>query len=63
VNTSESDAMAIAEALHEIMDDPQTAGIRGILELAGLSEPDIAAYERLAEFEREAADLGFPEIE
>jgi hypothetical protein len=37
--------------------------MRGILELAGLSEPDIAAYERLAEFEREAADLGFPEIE
>ena len=63
VNTSESDAMAIAEALHEIMDDPQTAGIREILELAGLSEPDVAAYERLAEFEREAADLGFPEIE
>jgi hypothetical protein len=63
VNTSESDAMAIAEALHEIMDDPETAGIRGILELAGLSEADVVAYERLAEFEREAADLGFPEIE
>jgi ABC-type phosphate/phosphonate transport system substrate-binding protein len=62
VNTSESDAMAIAEALHEIMDDPQTADIRGILELAGLSAPDVAAYERLAEYEREAADLGFPEI-
>jgi ABC-type phosphate/phosphonate transport system substrate-binding protein len=62
VNTSEPDAMALAEALHEIMDDPQTAGIRGTLELAGLSAPDIAAYERLAEFEREAADVGFPEI-
>jgi ABC-type phosphate/phosphonate transport system substrate-binding protein len=60
--TSESDAMALAEALHEFMDDPQTAGIRGVLELAGLSAPDVAAYERLAEFEREAADLGFPEI-
>ena len=63
VNTSESDAMAIAEALHEIIDDPETAGLRGTLELAGLSEPDVAAYERLAEFEREAADLGFPKIE
>ena len=62
VNTSESDAMAIAEALHEIMDDPQAADIRGALQLAGLSAPDVAAYERLAEFEREAADLGFPEI-
>ncbi len=62
VNTSESDAMAIAEALHEIMDDPQAADIRRALQLAGLSAPDVAAYERLAEFEREAADLGFPEI-
>jgi ABC-type phosphate/phosphonate transport system substrate-binding protein len=62
VNTTESDASAIAEALHEITDDPQTADLRGILELAGLSVPDFAAYERLAEYEREAADLGFPEI-
>ncbi len=62
VNTSESDAMAIAGALHEIMDDPKTAGLLGRLELAGLSEPDIAAYERLADLEGEAADLGFPEI-
>jgi ABC-type phosphate/phosphonate transport system substrate-binding protein len=62
VNTTESDAVAIAEALHEIMGDPQTAGLRGILELAALSVPDVAAYERLAEYEREAADLGFPEL-
>ena len=62
VNTSESDAAAIAETLHEIMDDPQSANIRGALKLAGLSTPDLAAYERLTEFEREAADLGFPEI-
>jgi ABC-type phosphate/phosphonate transport system substrate-binding protein len=62
VNTRGSDATAIAEALHEIMDDPQTAGIRGTLELTGLSVPDVAAYERLADYEREAADLGFPEI-
>jgi hypothetical protein len=63
VNTTESDAVAIAEALHEIMGDPQTANVRGILELAALSVPEIAAYERLAEYEREAAELGFPEIE
>jgi ABC-type phosphate/phosphonate transport system substrate-binding protein len=62
INTSESDAAAIAEALHEIMGDPNAAEIRGTLELAALSVPDIAAYERLAEYEREAADLGFPEI-
>jgi hypothetical protein len=62
VNTTQSDAVAVAEALHEIMEDPKTADIRGILELAGLSVPDFAAYERLAEYEQEAADLGFPEI-
>jgi hypothetical protein len=61
VTTSESDTVAIAEALHEIMGDPQTADMRGTLQLAALSVPDVAAYERLAEYEREAADLGFPE--
>jgi ABC-type phosphate/phosphonate transport system substrate-binding protein len=62
VNTTQSDAVAIAEALHEIMHDPQTADIRTTLELTGLSVPDVAAYERLGEYGREAADLGFPEI-
>ncbi len=62
VNTTKSDAAAIAEALHEIMGDPQTAETRGILQLAALSVPDVAAHERLAEYEREAADLGFPEL-
>jgi ABC-type phosphate/phosphonate transport system substrate-binding protein len=62
VNTSESDAVALAEALYEIMNDPQIAHIREALELTGLSVPDVAAYERLADYEREATDLGFPEI-
>jgi ABC-type phosphate/phosphonate transport system substrate-binding protein len=62
VDTTESDAIAIAEALHEIMEDPAGAGMRGMLELKGVSVPDSSAYERLAEYEREAADLGFPEI-
>jgi ABC-type phosphate/phosphonate transport system substrate-binding protein len=62
VRTTESDAVAIAEALHEIMGDPQTADMRGVLQLAALSVPEIAAYERLAEYEREAADRGFPEL-
>jgi ABC-type phosphate/phosphonate transport system substrate-binding protein len=60
--TSESDAAAIAETLHEIMDDPQMAALRAALELDGLSTPDVIAYERLMEFEREAVELGFPEI-
>ena len=62
VNTTASDAAAIAEVLHEIMNDPQTADTRGMLELAGLSVPDVGAYERLADYERDAADLGFSEL-
>jgi len=62
VNTSQSDAAAIVGALHKVMDDPQTSEIRGVLELVGLSVPDVAAYERLAAYEREAAELGFAEI-
>jgi ABC-type phosphate/phosphonate transport system substrate-binding protein len=62
VDTTEADAIAIAEALHELMEDPESADLRGMLELNGLSVPDFAAYEQLGEYEREAADLGFPQI-
>jgi ABC-type phosphate/phosphonate transport system substrate-binding protein len=62
VNTAESDAAAIAEVLREIIDDPQAAELRGNLQLAAVSAPDAAGYERLAEYEREAADWGFPEL-
>lgn len=63
VNTKDSDARAIAEALYEIVNAPQTADIRGVLALHALSVPDVTAYERLAEYEREAAELGYPEIQ
>jgi len=62
VDTTESDVAALGEALSEIMNDPQISHIRKVLELTGLSVPDVAAYERLAQYEREAAELGFPEI-
>jgi ABC-type phosphate/phosphonate transport system substrate-binding protein len=62
VNTTEADAVALAETLYDIMNDPQIAHIREVLGLTGLSVPDVAAYERLAEYEREAAELGYPEL-
>jgi ABC-type phosphate/phosphonate transport system substrate-binding protein len=62
VNTTEADTVALAETLYDIMSDPQLAHIREVLELTGLSVPDVAAYERLAEYEREAAELGYPEL-
>jgi ABC-type phosphate/phosphonate transport system substrate-binding protein len=61
-NTAESDVRAITDTLYEIMNDPNTASIREVLELRGLSAPDVAAYERLAQYERKAAELGYPEI-
>jgi len=48
--------------LRELTEDPQTADLCGILELVGVSVPDVAGYERLADYERQAADLGFAEI-
>jgi ABC-type phosphate/phosphonate transport system substrate-binding protein len=62
VKTTEADAVAVTETLYEMMTDPQTAWIREVLEFAGLSEPDVPAYERLAEYERQAAELGYPEL-
>ena len=61
-NTAESDVRAITDTLYEIMNDPCIASIREVLELRELSAPDVAAYERLAQYERKAAELGYPEI-
>jgi ABC-type phosphate/phosphonate transport system substrate-binding protein len=62
ISTTESDAAAVTMTLYEIVNDSQNAHIRGVLELTGLSVPDVAAYERLADHEREATELGFSEI-
>jgi hypothetical protein len=62
VKTTEADAVAVTETLYEMMTDPQTAWTREVLEFAGLSKPDVPAYERLAEHERQAAELGYPEL-
>jgi ABC-type phosphate/phosphonate transport system substrate-binding protein len=62
IATGQSEAAVIAETLHEMIVDPQNAAVQGGLELSGLSVPDVAAYQRLMEYEREAIDLGYPEI-
>jgi ABC-type phosphate/phosphonate transport system substrate-binding protein len=62
VRTTEADAVIVTETLYDIMKDPQTAHIREVLEFTGLSVPDVPAYEHLAEYEREAAELGYPEL-
>lgn len=61
-NTTDSVAVALVEALCEIMSDPRIGHRCAALQLTDLSAPDLAAYKRLAEYEREAAELGYPEI-
>lgn len=60
--TSELDWAIIVDALKEIFADPQTLQTRRALELADIAIPEVTAYERLAAYEREAAELGYPEI-
>jgi ABC-type phosphate/phosphonate transport system substrate-binding protein len=62
VNTTEADARALVETLYDLMNDLEIGHIREVLELTGLSVLDVAAYERLAEYEREAAELGYPAL-
>jgi ABC-type phosphate/phosphonate transport system substrate-binding protein len=61
--TSEAEATIITEALNEIFADPRTVQLRKTLELADIAAPNTEAYERLAVYEREAAELGYPEIQ
>ncbi|MBV8849329.1 MAG: PhnD/SsuA/transferrin family substrate-binding protein [Methylobacteriaceae bacterium] len=62
VRTPESEVEALRESLIEMMTDGETTSVRKDLNLVGLAVPDVAAYERLAGYEREAAELGYPEI-
>jgi ABC-type phosphate/phosphonate transport system substrate-binding protein len=62
VDTAPSEVTALGEVLYELMSDPELSHVREVLELSELSVPDVDAYEGLAQYEREAAELGFPEI-
>jgi ABC-type phosphate/phosphonate transport system substrate-binding protein len=60
--TTDSNAAALVETLYKILSDPQIRHVGAELHLTDLSAPDLAAYQRLAEYEREAAELGYPDI-
>jgi ABC-type phosphate/phosphonate transport system substrate-binding protein len=60
--SSDTEATALRETLHQMLTDPATAALRADLGLGGITAPDVSAYERLAAYEREAADLGYPDI-
>jgi ABC-type phosphate/phosphonate transport system substrate-binding protein len=62
IDRTASEVTALGEALYEIMSAPELSYVREVLGLSGLSVPDVGAYEGLARYEREAAELDFPEI-
>jgi hypothetical protein len=46
-----------------VFSDPAAAATREILGLAAVSQLTTSAYERLADYEKEAVELGYPNLE
>jgi ABC-type phosphate/phosphonate transport system substrate-binding protein len=66
VTSIATDGQAVAmlrDSLDALFSDPATAGTRDMLGLAAVSVLNASAYERLADHEREAIDLGYPNLE
>ena len=62
VATSLPDRAALQDALDELATDPRHAEIRTSLALRGVAHLDEADYEKVLDYEREAAALGYPEL-
>jgi ABC-type phosphate/phosphonate transport system substrate-binding protein len=54
---------ALRESLDAVFSDPATAATRETLGLTSVSQLTTSAYERLVNNEKEAADLGYPNLE
>jgi ABC-type phosphate/phosphonate transport system substrate-binding protein len=66
VTSTTTDARTTAvlrESLDALFSDPAAAGIREILGLTAVSVLNTSAYGRLADYEKAAADLGYPDLE
>jgi ABC-type phosphate/phosphonate transport system substrate-binding protein len=66
VTSTTTDARAVAtlrQSLDTLFSDPATAGTRETLGLTAVSVLNTSAYERLADYEKEAEDLGYPNLE
>jgi ABC-type phosphate/phosphonate transport system substrate-binding protein len=66
VTSAAADARAVVtlrDSLDELFADPATARIRDTLGLTAISVLNSSAYERLQDYEKEAADLGYPNLE
>jgi ABC-type phosphate/phosphonate transport system substrate-binding protein len=55
--------IALRESLEEVFSDPTTAAIRETLGLTAVSQLAPSSYERLTAYEKDAADLGYPDLE
>jgi ABC-type phosphate/phosphonate transport system substrate-binding protein len=66
VTSVTTDAQAVAtlrKSLDALFSDPATAVVRETLGLTAVCQLTTHAYERLADYEKEAADLGYPDLE
>jgi hypothetical protein len=57
-----ADAESSAAALTRLGREPHTATARAGLSITDIVDVPAAAYRRLLEYEREAAELGYPEL-
>jgi ABC-type phosphate/phosphonate transport system substrate-binding protein len=66
VTSTTTNARAVAtlrQSLDRLFGDPSTACVREILGLTAVSVVNTSAYERLADYEKEAEDLGYASLE
>jgi len=66
VTSTTTDARTVVtlrRSLDTMFSDPATAVIREMLGLTAVSVLNASAYERLADYEKEAEDLGYPNLE
>ena len=59
---SDEETRAMQMALLEAAEDPRTAAVRARLRLVGFALLPQKVYERIEAMERQAADLGYPEL-
>ena len=62
VATPPATVARLRDALTRLGREPHTAGVRAGLTITDIVDVPAAAYSRLLEFEREAAELGYPEL-
>jgi hypothetical protein len=60
--TPSANAAVLRDALTRLGREPHAAAVRAGLTITDIVDVPAAAYSRLLEYEREAAELGYPEL-